>query len=315
MVILGKTVTTEFANRHPGPTTNPHNPAHTPGGSSSGSAAAVADAMVPLGFGTQTAGSVIRPAAFCGAIGYKPSFGEISRVGVKLQSGTLDTVGVMTRALDDLPLIRAALLALPPTPIDRTVGAPRIGFCRSISWSHIAPDYQALLDRTASSLSARGAKVADIALPPMFDDILVAHRRIMCFEAARNFGYERTRHFDRLSPELREGVLAEGMACTLDDYVAAIELGEQLRAHLDAVLPGTFDVLLTASALGEAPAGLAKTGDAQCNSVWTLAGVPCVTLPAGVGHAGLPLGVQLVGARLADERLLDMASWIQSRLG
>jgi len=314
MVILGKTVTTEFANRHPGPTVNPHNPAHTPGGSSSGSAAAVADFMVPLGFGTQTAGSVIRPAAYCGVIGYKPSFGEVSRVGVKLQSGTLDTVGVMARALDDLPLIRAALLALPPVAIQRDIGAPRIGFCRSVSWPQIAPDCQALLERTAGSLGARGARVRDVALPSEFDDILAAQRRIMVFEAARNFAYERTRHADLLSPELRDGVLPEGLACPLADYVAAIEQGERLRDHLDGLLGSEFDVLLTASALGEAPAGLAATGDPQCNSIWTLAGTPCVTLPAGTGRNGLPLGIQLVGARFADERLLDLAQWVQTRL-
>jgi amidase len=314
MVILGKTVTTEFANRHPGPTVNPHNPAHTPGGSSSGSAAAVADCHVPLGFGTQTAGSVIRPAAFCGAIGYKPTFGEVSRVGVKLQSGTLDTVGVMARALDDLPLIRAVLLALPPAPIRRTASAPRIGFCRSVSWPAIAPDYQTLLERTASRLGARGATVTEIALPREFDDVLAAQRRIMCYEAARNYAYEKTRHREQLSAELRDGVLAEGDACSFADYVAALELGERLRDHLDALLGDDVDVLLTASATGEAPAGLAWTGDAQCNAVWTLAGTPCVTLPAGTGANGLPLGVQLVGARFADARLFDAASWVEAQL-
>ncbi len=314
MVILGKTVTTEFANRHPGPTTNPHSPAHTPGGSSSGSAAAVADFHVPLGFGTQTAGSVIRPAAFCGVIGYKPTFGEVSRVGVKLQSGTLDTVGVLARAVEDLPLIRAVLLALAPTPIKRDGSAPRIGFCRSISWPAIAPDYQALLERTAKSLSARGAKVSDVALPAEFDEILPAHRRIMCFEAARNYAYEKTRFADQLSPEITK-VLAEGDACSFADYIAALTLGERLRDHLDALLGGEFDVLLTASALGEAPAGLDWTGDAQCNAVWTLAGTPCVTLPAGTGSAGLPLGVQLIGARFADARLFDAAAWIEAQLG
>jgi Asp-tRNA(Asn)/Glu-tRNA(Gln) amidotransferase A subunit family amidase len=313
MVILGKTVTTEFANRHPGPTVNPHNPAHTPGGSSSGSAAAVADFMVPLGFGTQTAGSVIRPAAYCGVVGYKPSFNEVSRVGVKLQSGTLDTVGVMARALDDLPLIRAVLLALPPVAIQRDSAAPRIGFCRSVSWPALAPDCQALLERTAAKLSARGATVKEVALPPEFDEILAAQRRIMVFEAARNFAYERTRFADRLSPELRD-VLAEGLACPLADYVAALEQGERLRDHLDGLLGSEFDGLLTPSALGEAPAGLGATGDPQCNSIGTLAGTPCVSLPAGSGRNGLPLGIQLVGARFADERLLDVAAWVQARL-
>jgi amidase len=313
MVIMGKTVTTEFANRHPGPTTNPHNPAHTPGGSSSGSAAAVADFMVPLGFGTQTAGSVIRPAAYCGVIGYKPSFGEISRVGVKLQSGTLDTVGVMARALEDLPLIRAAVTGLHLAPLARDGAAPRIGFCRSVSWSALEPESQALLERTAGALAKRGATVKDVALSREFDDMLVGHRRIMVYEAARNFAYEKTQHADKLSPELQR-VIAEGEACALSDYVAAIEQGDRLRAHLDTLVPAEFDVLLTPSALGEAPAGLAATGDPQCNSIWTLAGVPCITLPAGAGRGGLPLGIQLVGARFADARLFDLAAWVQTRL-
>jgi len=314
MVILGKTVTTEFANRHPGPTTNPHNPAHTPGGSSSGSAAGVADFMVPLAFGTQTAGSVIRPAAFCGVIGYKPTFGEVSRVGVKLQSGTLDSVGMMARALDDLPLMRSVLLGIAPTPIPAAPRAPRIGFCRSISWPAIAPDYQALLERVASNLSARGATVSDAALPAAFDQILPAHRRVMTFEAARNYAYEKTRHRDRLSSVLRDTVLAEGDRCSLEDYVAAILLGERLRDHLNGLLADRFDVLLTASATGEPPAGIDATGDAQCNAVWSLAGTPCITLPAGTGRNGLPLGVQLVGARFADARLFETARWIEARL-
>src|SRR6267154_3164223 len=139
-VILGKTVTTEFANRHPGPTVNPHNPVHTPGGSSSGSAAAVADNHVPLAFGTQTGGSVIRPAAYCGVIGYKPSFGEFSRVGIKMQSPSADTLGLMARTLDDIALFRAVVMALPPVAVDRDVATPRIGFCRTPIWEEAEPD-------------------------------------------------------------------------------------------------------------------------------------------------------------------------------
>ena len=167
-------------------------------------------------------------------------------------------------------------------------------------------------DRTGDQRD-RGAKVREVALPSSFDDILAAQRRIMVFEAARNFAYERTRHADRLSPELHD-VVAEGLACPFADYVAALEQGERLRDHLDGLLGGAFDVLLTPSALGEAPAGLGKTGDPQCNSIWTLAGTPCITLPAGTGRNGLPLGVQLVGARFADERLIDVAHWVQAQL-
>jgi amidase len=316
MVILGKTVTTEFANRHPRETANPHNPAHTPGGSSSGSAAAVADFMVPLGFGTQTAGSVIRPAAFCGVIGYKPTFGEVSRVGMKLQSGTLDTIGMMARALEDLPLLRAAVLGIAPAPIARSPGAPRIGFCRTVSWDKVEPESQALLERVASTL-AKKTIVRDVALPAALGDLLTAQRRVMSFEAARNYAYEKTRFFDQLSPALRDGVLAEGDACIFADYVEAMGQGEALRDHLDWQLDsgGELDILLTPSALGEAPEGLGWTGDAQCNAIWTLAGTPCITLPAGTGKRGLPLGIQLIGARFNDEKLFDAARWVQQQLG
>src|SRR5262245_48278787 len=166
-VIMGKTVTTEFANRHPGPTTNPHNAAHTPGGSSSGSAAAVADGHVPLAFGTQTGGSVIRPAAYCGVVGYKPTFNDFSRVGIKMQCHSLDTLGLMARSLDDIALFRGAVLSLPPVAIDRDVSAPRIGFCRTPIWDHAEPDTQALLERVAAKLGAK-----EVAFAPEFSDIL-----------------------------------------------------------------------------------------------------------------------------------------------
>ncbi|HET6221632.1 MAG TPA: amidase, partial [Dongiaceae bacterium] len=167
-VIMGKTVTTEFANRHPGPTTNPHNSGHTPGGSSSGSAAAVADGHVPLAFGTQTGGSVIRPAAYCGVIGYKPTFGDFSRVGIKMQCHSLDTLGLMARTLDDIALFRGAVLKLPPVAIDRAIARPRIGFCRTPIWGEASADTKALLEATATTLSDKRASVVDVAFAPAF---------------------------------------------------------------------------------------------------------------------------------------------------
>src|SRR5262249_994356 len=171
-VIMGKTVTTEFANRHPGPTTNPHNAAHTPGGSSSGSAAAVADGHVPLAFGTQTGGSVIRPAAYCGVVGYKPTFNDFSRVGIKMQCHSLDTLGLMARTLDDIALFRGAVLSLPPVAIDRSIGAPRIGFCRTPIWDEASADTKALLEKTVTTLAAKGASLVDVAFAAEFNDIL-----------------------------------------------------------------------------------------------------------------------------------------------
>ena len=310
-VILGKTVTTEFANRHPRETVHPHNPAHTPGGSSSGSAAAVADFQVPIGLGTQTGGSTIRPAAFCGVIGYKPSFGEFSRVGIKMQCHNLDTLGVICRSLEDVALMRAALTAQDPHRVDRASNAPRIGFCRTPAWDHADTDTQALLERTAAQLAGAGAVVQDVALIPA--DILDDHRRIFEFEAARNYAYEYEVHGDKLSAALRDGLLTPGRALPLSAYIEAIETAEGFRRNLDDLFQ-EFDVLLAPSAVGEAPEGLGSTGDARFNAIWTLAWTPCITLPAGTGRKGLPLGIQLIGPRFGDEALLDAAAWVEARL-
>jgi amidase len=275
--IMGKTVTTEFANRFPGATVNPHNPAHTPGGSSSGSAAAVADFQVPVALGTQTGGSVIRPSAFCGVIGYKPSFGEFSRSGIKLQCHNLDTLGIICRSLDDLALLRAALVAGPARPVDHAADAPRIGICRTPAWAKADPATQALI------------------------------------EAARNYAYEYDMHNEMVSQVLRDTVLTPGRELPLAAYVEALETAEAFRRHIDDIFRDV-DVLVTPSAAGEAPEGLGSTGDPSFNSIWTLAWTPCLTLPAGKGPSGLPLGIQLVGSRCRDEALVDAAAWVEARL-
>ena len=310
--IMGKTVTTEFANRYPGATLNPHNPAHTPGGSSSGSAAAVADFQVPAALGTQTGGSVIRPSAFCGVVGYKPSFGELTRSGIKLQCHNLDTLGILCRTVADLPPLRAAMLAAPVRAID--AGAtPRIGFCRTPAWDRADAATQGLIERTASRLGAAGARVSEVSFAPAFADILEHHRRIFNFEAARNYAYEYEDHHDLVSQVLRDTVLTPGRELPLAAYVEALEAAEAFRGHMDEIFAGV-DVLLTPSAAGEAPEGLGSTGDPSFNSIWTLAWTPCVTLPAGNGLAGLPLGIQLVGQRGRDEALLAAAAWVEARL-
>jgi len=310
-VILGKTVTTEFANRYPGPTVHPHNAEHTPGGSSSGSAAAVADFQVPLALGTQTGGSTIRPAAFCGVIGYKPSFGEFSRVGVKMQCHNLDTLGIICRSLEDVALLRGVLLAQEPHRVDRASAVPRIGFCRTPAWERADGDTHALLEHAAAVLASAGATVRDVTLTPA--NILDQHRRIFAFEAARNYAHEYEMHGDKLSEALRDGLLAQGRALPLAAYIEAIETAEAFRRYLDDVF-ADVDVLLTPSAPGEAPKGLASTGEPNFNSIWTLAWTPCLTLPAGSGRSGLPLGIQLVGPRFRDEALLDAAAWAEARL-
>jgi amidase len=312
-VILGKTVTTEFANRHPGATVNPHNPAHTPGGSSSGSAAAVADGHVPLAFGTQTGGSVIRPAAYCGVIGYKPTFGDFSRVGIKMQCHSVDTLGLMARTLDDIALFRGAVLKLPPVAIERGIARPRVGFCRTPIWNEAEADTKKLLDSTASKLADKGASVIDVAFAAPYADILDDHAAITAWEGTRNYADERLRNPDKVSRELMDGAMKRGLETSFERYVAAQRKAVAFRAHVDSLFD-KVDVLLCPSAPGEAPKGVEFTGDPRFNSIWTLAGTPCVTLPAGVGTNGLPLGIQLVGMRHADDRLLSIAAWVAAHL-
>jgi Asp-tRNA(Asn)/Glu-tRNA(Gln) amidotransferase A subunit family amidase len=312
-IVVGKTVTTEFAHKHAGPTTNPHNPAHTPGGSSSGSAAAVADFQVPAGTGTQTAGSVIRPATFCGVVGFKPTYGEFPSSGIKVCAESLDTVGLLARSVTDIIYIRAAILSvgLAAAPNLKTVH-PRIGVCRTASWSQAEPAARDCLDNAAKRLLRAGATVVDVELPASCDGLLDSHRTIMNYEIARNFADEADRHGDRLSPELREAI-ALGHSFSLEAYRAAHTHAERSRPTLDALL-GHFDFLLTLATPGEAPEGLAHTGDPLFNSIWTLLHAPCVGLPAGTGATGLPIGVQLVGARNHDERLLRWAAWAEPLL-
>ena len=312
-VVLGKTVTTEFATRHPGPTTNPHNLRHTPGGSSSGSAAGVAAGYFPFAFGTQTAGSVIRPAAYCGVVGYKPTFNLIERHGMKLMAFSLDTIGVMARSVADCALLAGAVARRDLGDPDRLPDARlRIGVCRSPAWTTADPATQALLLESASRLSRAGAEVSEFALPELFTEVADAHQLVMNAESARAMGWELLNHRDQLSGGLRER-LEWGLAQTPDALDAAqAKLVRARGAFADVV--SQVDVLLTPSAPGEAPAGLEWTGDPAFNSLWTALHVPCVTVPAGSGSAGLPLGIQLVGRYGADAQVLSAAQWVRAAL-
>ena len=309
-VILGKTVTTEFANNHPSQTRNPHNDAHTPGGSSSGSAAAVADFMVPLALGTQTGGSVIRPAAYCGTFAIKPSFGGINRAGTKFLAESLDTIGIFGRSAADLVLAMEVLTGRAPT--ERSSAPPRIGLCRTPRWSVADPAMQATLEEAARSLARAGAQVRDFELPPGSADLFDRHKVIMGYETARALGWEYWNHREQLSATLRAR-LDEGWKVPRADYDAMREETRRLRRQLAQSLR-ELDFLLTPSAPSEAPASLASTGDPVFNRAWTLLGVPCVTLPHGKGPHGLPLAVQLVGAHEADMTLLAWAGWANSVL-
>lgn len=312
-VVMGKTVTTEFATRTPGPTTNPHDPARTPGGSSSGSAAAVAAGMVPLAFGTQTAGSVIRPAAYCGVVGYKPSFGLINRHGMKLMSESLDTVGIMARSLADCAMLAGVLATLDLGDPDAKSAPPRIGLCWSSMRDRAAPETAALMDRAATALSGAGASVVDHTLPAAFDVLEAAHTLVMNAESARAMGWELTNHRDQISPVLLErldfGLAQDGAA-----LAAARATFRTLQDAFPDAMDG-LDVLVTPAAPGEAPLGLDWTGDASFNLLWTSLHVPCVTVPAGTGSNGLPLGLQIVGRRGADAALLAAAAWVAAAIG
>ncbi len=312
-VVLGKTITTEFATRSPGPTTNPHDPGRTPGGSSSGSAAGVAAGFFPLAFGTQTAGSVIRPAAFCGVVGYKPTFGLINRNGMKLMSDSLDTVGVMARSVADCALFAGAVSGHDlGDPDVRPLSSPRIGVCRSPSWDRAAPETTALFERAAGRLAYAGAHVRDFGLPSEFAALEAAHAVIMNNESARALGWEMNTARDQLSPSLRERMewgLAQPEAALIESHA----LFRFLRSDFEAIL-GDLDILLTPSAAGEAPPGLAWTGDAGFNFIWTSLHVPCVTVPAGVGPNGMPLGLQIVAPRGRDREALAWAAWVAAAL-
>jgi Asp-tRNA(Asn)/Glu-tRNA(Gln) amidotransferase A subunit family amidase len=311
-LILGKTVTTEFANNHPSPTRNPHNPAHTPGGSSSGSAAAVADFMVPVALGTQTGGSVIRPAAYCGAFAIKPSFGSINRAGVKFVAESLDTIGIFSRAIEDLALALEVLSGRGAPDFTAPMGKPRIGLCRTSRWDLADAATQANLEQAAQRLAQAGATLRDFDLPPGSEQLFDRHKVIMAFETARALAWEHTNFPEQISKTLTPR-LEEGWKITRADYDAMRETARQCRRTL-AERMREVDFLLTPSAASEAPASLASTGDPVFNRAWTLFGVPCITVPHGKGALGLPLGIQLVGPMDGDMALLSWASWAAGAL-
>jgi Asp-tRNA(Asn)/Glu-tRNA(Gln) amidotransferase A subunit family amidase len=313
-VMLGKTVTCEFAGMTPGITTNPHNVAHTPGGSSSGSGAAVADHMVPIAFGTQTGGSVLRPAAYCGVFGFKPTFGAFNRRGVYPAAESLDTIGLIARALEDLELLSAVLeLRKPSEPLslDR---APRVGLTRTPLWDKAQAETVAAIEDAAARLGQAGAQVREIELPDEFSDLRNAAREtINNYERAAAMAHEWNSHRDQISERLRKRIEI-GRAMPHSEYLAALWLGEDCRAQLGQVFEGV-DVLLTPSANGEAPRGLGETGDPGFQAIWTILHTPALTLPTHRGPNGLPVGIQLVGQRQDDRRLFACARWIWQKLG
>ena len=311
-VVIGKTVTTELANMTAGATRNPFNPAHTPGGSSSGSAAAVADFMVPLSLGTQTAGSLIRPAACCGIAGFKPSFGRVPRAGVKPNADSMDTVGGFGRTVADAALLGAVLTGdkrLVQQPLPDTL---RIGLVQGPDWGEAESDVQAAWARAVQALVSQAQRCEDAALPGGFVDVAAVQAALQAHETAAALADEHRRHRDLLSPALL-ALLDKGRAIDAMQVEAHRARTSRWRTEVDALFD-RFDVLLAPSAVDEAPEGLQHTGDPIFCRPWSLLGLPCVHLPFATGSTGLPVGLQLVGRHGEDHRLMAAAQWAMQRL-
>lgn len=316
-VILGKTVTTEMAYFAPGKTRNPHNTDHTPGGSSSGSAASVAAGMVPLSIGSQTNGSMIRPASFCGIYGYKPSFGRVSRTGVLRTSGHLDTLGVFARSLDDLALLADVLLAydardeymapLPRPAITKLmnqdlVGAPRLAFMRTPYWDKAE---ESTKDAFRELIEVTDGAVDIVDMPPIFTKVHDALGKLMSSDFAAELGDLYRDHKDKMSPQLIE-IIERGQGVSKEDLKQVFELQEACGDLLDTYFDD-YDAILAPSACGEAPKGLTSTGDPGFSTIWQFVGKPCLNLPLFDGPNGLPIGAQLIGQRDWDGRLFSVA--------
>jgi amidase len=311
-ILLGKSVTTEFASRTPGPTRNPHDLSHTPGGSSSGTAAAVADFMVPFGFGTQTGGSVIRPAAYCGVVGYKPTYGTINCAGLKHLSESLDTIGVMARSVADCALLVHAVSSRKLPDLRGSLMKPRIGLCRTLRWKDASAETHAALERAASALSTAGAKVRDFDLPDHFDRLYEEQLVVAGFEGARALAWEMNTHPEGLSEYMRKHISTH-IQSPFEEYAQALARARECRAEFARAI-ADCDVLLTPSAPGYAPEGLSSTGNSLFNRNWTMLHVPCVTVPAPRLAGALPLGLQLVGRHHEDEGVLLAAEWVRQAL-
>lgn len=322
-IIMGKTVTTELANINPSKTRNPHNTEHTPGGSSAGSGAGVADCHVPLALGTQTGGSVIRPASFNGVYGMKPTLGLIPRGGVLMQSHTLDTVGVYGRSLDDIALIGDVLSIHDPEDAQSFSGSrasmrdflrqdppapPRFAFLRTPAWDHAEPDAQEAIEGVARAL---GDQCQTEDLPAPFDRIIDFHGIVMAVEDLAYYGVHLEERPALLSDKIKQR-LVDAKQIRGDDYVKALLARETINKSLEKLL-GSYDAVLCLSSAGPAPHGFETTGNAIFNGLWTYLGVPCVSLPR-LTVRGMPMGVQLVGMRGDEGRLLRTARWLDNRL-
>ena len=310
-VLLGKTVTVELAGFHWSRTRNPHNLEHTPGGSSSGSGAAVADFMTPLALGTQTGGSTLRPAAFCGVWGYKPSFNLVNTAGMKPLAESQDTIGLFARSAADLALMLSALTAC-PAPALATASAPRIAIARMPVWPALDPAMEHAFEDACARLARAGASVTALALPQPFIDGFAAQRDVNDYEAWRGLAHERTHHWQQLSTSL-QARLENAARCTYAQYRRAQDVILQCRALLHDLF-SEHDVLMTPSTPGEAPRSRENTGDSSFHRIWTALHTPALHIPVFHGPNGLPMGVQLIGEYRRDAELLAHAAWVERAL-
>lgn len=312
-VLLGKAVTTEFANFHPSATKNPLDLSRTPGGSSSGSAASVADCMAAVSVGSQTSGSTVRPSSYCGVFGYRPTFGDLSCVGIKESVRSFDTLGLVARSVEDISLFRDVLMDVAPAPVASLPSGPRIGFCRTALWDLLEPSTQTLFEDAAKALGRAGAAVFDLDLPHECKDLPAAHRVISGWEFSRSYAWEINNHWEKISTTLREGRVGDGLACSHEQYACARDLAMRCRVEFPR-MEADFDVILTACATGEAPVGLHTTGNARLALTWTALYLPAVSVPVFRGPNGMPIGAYLVGKHGKDRELFAHARWIHQAL-
>jgi len=311
-IVVGKTVTTEFAYFKPGKTANPHNKAHTPGGSSSGSAAAVADAMLPFAFGSQTAASLIRPAAYCGIPGYKASHGSFDLQGVMGLAPSMDTLGFLAREVEDFELARTVLCgseASAPTDFNET--PLRVALLRGAHWAEGSVEMRDVCQRALATLAEAGAQTGEIATPQAFIDLTECQKTIMAYEVARARIYEFDHYREHISSAFID-LVENGLRVTRAAYEDACHNRDRAMRVLHNLFLDT-DVILAPAAPGEAPAGLQATGDPLYSRSWNLLQVPCLSIPFGTGPRGLPLSVQLIGAMNTDDRLLASARWVHQK--
>lgn len=311
-LVLGKTVTTEFAYFRPGKTANPQDLTRTPGGSSSGSAAAVADGMVPVALGSQTAASVIRPAAYCGAVGYVGSRGEFSLRGIQPLGQSLDSLGLFSRKVEDIELLRAVLLRQPDPLTTATPLKPvKVLLCTGEAIGETDTDMLSAMRQAANLLASQGVEVIEPDLGTWLSELVVHHGRIMAFEASRNLAYE-SAFPEQLSDPLK-ALIESGLTMPREDYLQSLQAAAEIRENLFSEYPD-IDVVLAPAAPGVAPEGREKTGAPHMSRPWQAMGLPVVTLPGLKDEGKLPLGIQLAGRAHDDDRLLRIAHWLEPLL-